>query len=130
MSDILKNMIRSQDIENAFVNPELQKDLNHRLSNPGAKTRRTFFKIYEGMIDELLNMSGMEIKVLLYLGFVMDYNKSRITMDAEFWDAIEKHFNASRQYLRRILTSLKNKGFIYDDKMYLYVSSKYLAKRR
>lgn len=130
MGDILKKMYRSEDIQNAFVNPELNKDKVHKANTPNASARRKFFKVYEALVDELLNLSGMEVKVLLYLGMIMDYNKSRITMDSEFWKNFEEHFNASRQYLRRTLTSLKLKGFVYDDRIYLYVTSKYIAKRR
>lgn len=130
IKNILKNVKSSDEVKKLFVDPELNKDHVHDRQVDTSRTRRQFCKVYEGFVDELLNMSGMEVKVLLYLGLTMDFNKSRIIMDAEFWDKIEKHFNMSRQYLRRILTALKNKGFIYDDKMYLYVSSKYVAKRR
>lgn len=130
IKDILKNVKSSDEVKKLFVDPELNKDHAHDGRANSSSSRRQFFKVYEPLVDELLNMSGMEVKVLLYLGITMEFNKSRLTMDAEFWDKIEKHFNASRQYLRRTLTSLKNKGFIYDDKIYLYVSGKYIAKRR
>lgn len=129
---IIKDMgIKSpNDIQDVVVEPEMRKDLAYKATNGISTTRRKFIKLFEGLDDELLNLSGNELKVLVHLGFLMDYNKSRITMDFDFWDALIKHFQMSRDYLRRILSALKNKGFIYDDRMYLYVSSKYLTKRR
>ena len=124
------NIKSTTDIQKVVVEPEMRKDLAYKANNGISTTRRKFFKVFEGLDDELLNLSGNELKVLVHLGFIMDYNKSRLTMDADFWDGLIKHFQMSRDYLRRILSSLKKKGFIYDDRMYLYVSSKYLSKRR
>lgn len=130
MSDILKKMIKSSDVVDAFVTPELIKDHLQHINVPGSKARRTFFKVYEGLIERLHELNGSELKVLLYLGFNMEYNKSRITMDKEFWQNITDYLGMSREYIRRVLTGLKEKGIIYDDRIYLYVGGLYISKRR
>jgi len=129
---VIKDMgIKSpKDIQNIVVDNEMRKDSAYKATNGISTTRRKFFKVFEGLDDELLNLSGNELKVLLHLGFIMDYNKSRLIMDADFWDGLIKHFQTSRDYLRRILSSLKKKGFVYDDRMYIYINSKYISKRR
>lgn len=119
--------ITHADIE-MLVKKPLQEDINYY--HITGRNRRSFVKIYADLIDSLNNITGIELKVLLWLSMRMDYNKASFIMDEEFWGGIEKDLSLSHEYARRIITSLKRKGFIYDNKFNLYISSRYASKKK
>lgn len=98
--------------------------------NRDIKKPRNFVKVYDDLIDELLNIKGAELKLLLFLGHKCGYGKLRLTLDEELKEEIKKKLELSEDYLRRLLKVLKDKGFIYKDKTYLYICSRYLNKNR
>lgn len=115
-------------IVETLINEELHKDVAHR--HYTGKNRRAFVKIFSDFTSELLNLSGIEVKVFLWLAMYMDFNKASYIMDEDFWNSLCKDLELSRDYARRIITSLKKKGFVYDNKFTLYIGSKYASKKK
>lgn len=93
---------------------------------------RTFLKLYDAFFNEnyLTKLTGNELKMILYIGSKIKYNKTEIYLDDDFFIEIENYFGISKQYIKRILKSLKEKNVIYFSKYYLYVPIKYFSRNR
>ncbi len=110
------------------IEEEFLEDARSRVFK--GENRRQFIKVYDAFVSDMQTLTGQEVKVLLFLGSQMDYMKSRLVVNEEFWHTVQGKLNLSHDYARRILTSLTRKGFVYMADIYLYISSRYIAKRR
>jgi len=91
---------------------------------------RHFVKLYDSFFDAMKQLSGAELKLLLYLGYLTEYNKTRLILDDEFYDQLSVNLNITKDYIQRLLRALKSKGFVYYTKIYLYIPTKYFSRNR